>query len=274
MAHEHQERYSKLVDAKLRATLIKKDGVIFNNRYEGNPTAGAVKIPVRDTEVAVNAYSKTDGADPTHGDTAYITVTIDKDYAVNEIIDGFDAAAVPDNLVADRLDSAGYSLALQVENDATDVLVAAATKMSATEASTSETAYNTVVDARAELSKVYVPNDGKRFLLASPDFYALILKDTEHFTHATDLGDEVIKTGAVGKIAGFLVFEDYTLPDNVEFIVGHPNWCTRVNEWMVPVKIQDLSGSGKYIGASAVQGRRVYAHKVTKPKTLLKKTTA
>ena len=274
MAHEHQERYSKLVDAKLRATLIKKDGVIFNNRYEGNPTAGAVKIPVRDTEVAVNAYSKTEGAEPTHGDTTYLTVTIDKDYAVNEIIDGYDAAAVPDNLVADRLDSAGYSLALQMENDATSVLVAAAKAMSSTAVSTESTAYNTVVDARAALSKVYVPNDGKRFLLVSPDFYALLLKDTEHFVHATDLGDKVIETGAVGKVAGFLVFEDYTLPAKVEFIAGHPNWCTRVNEWMVPVKVQDLSGSGKYIGASAVQGRRVYAHKVTKANTLLKKTTA
>jgi len=45
MAHTHQERYSRLVDAKLRATLVKKDGVIFNNRYEGNPKAGVVKIP-------------------------------------------------------------------------------------------------------------------------------------------------------------------------------------------------------------------------------------
>ena len=57
MAHELQDRYSKLVDAKLRATLVKKDGVIFNNRYEGNPKAGKVKVPVRDTEVAVADYS-------------------------------------------------------------------------------------------------------------------------------------------------------------------------------------------------------------------------
>ena len=33
MAHELQDRYSKLVDAKLRATLVKKDGVIFNPQY-------------------------------------------------------------------------------------------------------------------------------------------------------------------------------------------------------------------------------------------------
>lgn len=95
MAHELQERYSALVDLKLRDVLVKKDGVIFNNRYEGDPKAGSVKVPVRDTEVVVGDYVKTTGATATHGDTAYITVTIDKDKAVNEIIDGYDAAAVP-----------------------------------------------------------------------------------------------------------------------------------------------------------------------------------
>ena len=139
MAHELQDRYSKLVDAKLRATLVKKDGVIFNNRYEGNPKAGKVKVPVRDTEVAVADYSKTDGAGATHGDTSYIDVTVDKDKAVNEIIDGFDAAAVPDNLVADRLDSAAYSMALQIEKDATTVLEAQATTFGDTSALSPET---------------------------------------------------------------------------------------------------------------------------------------
>lgn len=53
-----------------------------------------------------------------------------------------------------------------------------------------------------------------------------------------------------------------------EFICGHPNWCHRVMEWQTPVHLQDLGGSGKYIGASAVQGRKVYGIKVSKPKTL------
>ena len=45
-------------------------------------------------------------------------------------------------------------------------------------------------------------------------------------------------------------------------LAGHPRFATRAHEWQVPIKIQDLSGSGNYIGASAVQGRRVYGHKV------------
>jgi hypothetical protein len=273
MAHELMERYSKLVDAKLRATLVKKDGVIFNNRFEGDPKAGAVKIPVRDTEVAVGAYDKQGGANMTHGDTSYVTVTIDKDYAVNELIDGYDAAAVPDNLVADRLDSAGYSMALQIEQDATAVLESSATSMGDTAALTEETIYASIVDARTKMSKAHVPTD-RRWLLVSPDTYALLLKDKEHFVHATALGDQVIASGAVGKIAGFTVFEDPTLSAKTEYIAGHPDWCTRVREWKVPVEVVNLKGSGKWIGASAVQGREIYAHKVTKAKTVYKKTNA
>ena len=125
MAHEAQVRYSNLVDLKLRATLVKKVGVICNNRYEGSPKAGSVKVPVRDTEVSVNDYNKQTGAEKTHGDTAYLTVNIDHDKAVNEIIDGFDAESVPGQLVADRLDSAGYSLALQADTDGSAELTTA-----------------------------------------------------------------------------------------------------------------------------------------------------
>ena len=102
MPHTARERYSELVDAKLRATIVKRVGVICNNRYEGTPKAGAVKVPVRDTEVAVADYNKKTGSTMTHGDTSYLTVTIDKDKAVNELIDGFDAESVPGKLVADH----------------------------------------------------------------------------------------------------------------------------------------------------------------------------
>lgn len=267
MAHTLQERYSKLIDLKLRATLVKKDGVIFNNRYEGDPKAGKVKVPVRDTEVAIGDYSKTDGATATHGDTAYVDVAIDKDKAVNEIIDGYDAAAVPDNLVADRLDSAAYSLALQIEKDATTALETSATTFGDTTALSKDNIYDTIVDVRTTMSKAYVPNDNRRFLLVSPEVFGLILKSPE-FIRATTLGDAVVQTGAAGRIAGFNVFEDTTLSATTDFIAGHPDWCTRVNEWSVAVHLQDLGGSGKYIGASAVQGRRIYAHKITKAKTL------
>ena len=47
---EKSTRYSALVDAKARDAIVLKDGVIFNNRYEGSAKAGAVKV--RKTGVA------------------------------------------------------------------------------------------------------------------------------------------------------------------------------------------------------------------------------
>lgn len=274
MAHTLQERYSQLIDIKLRALLVKKDGVIFNNRYEGNPKAGKVKVPVRDTEATVAQYDKANGISATQGTTTYLDVPIDKDYAVNEIIDGYDAAAVPDNLTADRLDSASYALALQMEKDATAVLEAGATQYDDTTALTKDNIYEKIVGVRTSMSKANVPNDNRRWLLVTPDVYALVITSPE-FIKASNLGDAVVQTGAVGRIAGFNVYEDNTLTaESTEFIAGHPDWCTRVNEWQVPVHLQDVNGSGKYIGASAVQGRKIYAHAVTKKSTLFIKKKA
>lgn len=128
------------------------------------------------------------------------------------------------------------------------------------------------MDARTKQSVENVPTEG-RWLLVSPETYGLLLKSPE-FIKASDLGDAVVQSGAVGRIAGYTVFEDSTLGENVEYIAGHPNWFARVEEWQVPVHVQDLAGSGEYIGAVAVQGRKVYAHKVTKAKTILVKKKA
>ena len=260
MAHISQERYSKLVKAKVRKELVLKDGVVFNNDYEGDPTAGSVKIPVRDTEVAVSDYDKANGIAAGTGGTSYETMVIDKDKAVNEIIDGFDAEAVPDNLVADRLDSAGYSLASQIDNDGATVLLAGSTKVNES-ALDKDNIYGKIVDLRTAMSKANIPNDGKRYLLVTPDTMALILKSPE-FISASSLGDEVKESGAVGKIANFLVIEWNDDTANLSMVAGHPRFATRAEEFSVPVKLQNLDGSGKYIGASAVQGRDVYGHKV------------
>ena len=115
-------------------------------------------------------------------------------------------------------------------------------------------------------------------MIVSPEYLELLLQDSL-FVKQGDLSQELVQQGVVGKIAGFLVFESNNMDfesttrvaskkTTTEFICGHPNWCHRVQEWQVPVHLQDLNGSGKYIGASAVQGRKVYGLKVSKPKTL------
>ena len=278
MAHENQERWSKFVDVKLRNNLVTRDNLIFNSRHEGDPKAGKVKIPVRDTEVAVKKYDKAKGLDPETGSTTYLDLNIDQDEAVNELIDGYDAASVPDGIVAERLDSAGYSLGLSIDKKSIEALQAVSgATISATKTAVTETnAYKLVLEAKRVLSRKGVPADG-RFLIVAPEFLEVLMLD-DHFIKQGDLSQELVQNGVIGKIAGFNVFEsnnmDYESTTRVskktttEFIAGHPNWCHRVMEWQVGVHLQDLAGSGNFIGASAVQGRKIYGLLVSKPQTL------
>lgn len=283
-AHAHQERWSSLVDAKLRQNLVTRDNYIFNTNYEGNPKAGKVKIPVRDIEVTVKDYDKVAGVDPENGTTTYTELNIDHDKSVNELIDGYDAAAVPDNVVADRLDSAGYSLALEMDQKSINLLeTTPGIKVCATKtAATDQTAYKEILSAKTYLTRKGVPQAG-RWLICSPEFMAILMLD-DHFIRQGDLSQELKNAGAVGSVAGFAVFESgntmyedaelvASKKTTTEFIAGHPNWCHRVQEWAVAVHVQDLSGSGKYIGASAVQGRKVYGLKISKPQTVYVKRT-
>lgn len=282
MAHELQTKYSNLVDEKLRATLVTKDNLIFNSRYEGDPKAGMVKVPVRDTEVEVKTYDKQNGVDISEGSTSYFDLMIDNDEAVNELIDKYDAKAVPDGIVAERIDSAGYSLGLSMDTksirklETTSGVTIATSKTAITET----TAYKQVLIAKRIQSRMGVPKDG-RWLIASPEFMEMLLMD-DHFVRQGDLSQQLLEQGAVGKIAGYVVFEsNNTMFENAEivsgkktstdFICGHPNWCHRVQDWSVPVDVQPLTNN--YIGAAAVQGRKVYGIGISKPKTVYVKRT-
>lgn len=259
MAHESQERYSSLVLAKMRAENILKDGIVFNNDYEGDPVAGSVKVPVRDDEVKVGDYDRSAGGDLSESSTVYRPILINREKYVNELIDGYDAASVPDNLVADRLGSAGYSMATTLDRDGASTLISQGTRVN-TSAISASTVYSDVVDIRTMMSKANVPNDGRRYLLVTPDIYAAMLK-SPLFVDASNLGDEVKQSGAVGKIAGFTVYEWNDDTANLAMIAGHPRYATRVNAWKIPISVNDLK-DGKHIGASAVQGRSVYGHEV------------
>ncbi|MGI6579933.1 MAG: hypothetical protein ACOX3H_06820 [Saccharofermentanales bacterium] len=272
MAHEAQKRYANMVLAKLRATLVTRDQFIFNSNFEGDPTAGMVKVPVRDTEVSVRDYDKAKGIDLEEGSTTYMDLPIDNDKAVNEIIDGFDAASVPDGIIVERLDSAGYSMGLSIDKESIGLLETGGTVIGDTAASTKANILTKIVDARTALSKANVPAD-MRYLIVSPEIYGLLLL-SEEFIKAGDLSQELVAAGVIGRIAGFNVFESNNLAEGTEFIAGHPGWSHRVMEWAVPVKLQDLGGSGKFIGASAVQGRLVYGQMISRALTVQVKTKA
>lgn len=259
MAHALQDRFTGPVLKLARKMMVTNENEIFSTDYEGSPKAGAVKIPTRNTEVAVGDYNTVTGQAPAGGTTTYTTITIGNDKAVNEIIDGYEASAVPDGLAAQRLDSAAYALANTVDADAIGVLEAEGTTATAA-VPTTTTAYGLFMDEMVELDKADIPRDG-RFLIVSPSFYSNV-KQNVVAVSASNLADATIATGKLGTLDGVPVYMSNNVAATTEFIVGHMGWCQRVMEFTVPVSIQDLAN--EFIGASAVQGRYVFEHAVTK----------
>ena len=259
-----QERYAPLVEAKLRAESVFAH--LFNNRYEGSPKAGAVKVPVR-TDATVGDYDIANGGTLSSPSTSYVTVVTDNDHYVNELIDGYVAVAVPDNLIAERLDSAAFALA-----DKIDVMLAALCKSGGTADTTSgttattSTLYGYLIDDIETLAAAKV-RKADMWIAMRPATYATLLKSDE-FIKATTGDIEAWGAGYVGHIGGVPVYETPNLPNGVEFVIGNRAYCHYVAEWAVPVAVNDLA-DGVHIGASAVQGRQVWGAKISKATTVL-----
>lgn len=271
MAHEKRVNYSDRVLQRMEKSLVTKNNFIFNTNWEGNPIAGSVKIPVMGG-ATVQDYNPATGMAPTEGETTYIEVMVTKDKAVNEIIDGWDAAAVPGNLVAMRLTRGGRALATTLDADGLAKLATDGTILENTTALTKTTAYEALVDAFTQQSEADVTMEN-RYAIVKPSVHALLLKSSD-FIKQSDLGQELVEKGVVGKVAGYNILVSNNMPANVEFICGHADCCTRINAWQKQIKIVDLDGDANYVGACAVKGRMKYDHAVTIKEGIIVKTVA
>lgn len=241
----------------------------FSRDYEGTPTAGAVKVPVRNTDVTMRDYDIKNGIGLEQSTTSYLTVPIDKNKGLNELIDGYEAEAVPDNIVAQRLESAAYSSAKTLEDDAIAALITTNTASTQPD-STKENVYENIVKDIANVAKLGVDKN-RMYVAISYDIESLLLTDEKYSNTASQIGAELAREGIVNKINGVKVITQ-DLGENVEYIVYAIDWCQRIDEWKVNPVIVDLTnGSDKYIGASALKGRFVYENVVTDAKAVIVK---
>lgn len=269
MAHEGRVKYSEMVLQKMNKKLVTKDNFIFNTDYEGDPISGSVKVHVAG-DVTVADYDAVNGIEATQGSTTYVDVLVTKDKAINEIIDGWDAVSVPGDLVATRLHRAGTALATTLDADGLNVLATEGTVLDNTTALTKSTAYEAIVDAFTTQSEADITVEN-RYVIVKPAVYAMLLKSSD-FIKQSALSQEMVAKGVIGQIAGYNVLISNNMPANVEFIAGHADCATRINAWKKPVKLVDLDGSSKYVGACAVKGRMKYDHKVMIPAGIIVKT--
>lgn len=257
--HKRQERYADAIVKLMRQQFnIRAE---FSRDYEGNPTAGAVEVPTRNDDITLSDYDVKNGVELTQSATDYLPVLVDKHKACNELIDGYEAEAVPDNLKAQRMESAGYVIGKALELDAINALVSGGTKSSDTTAMTEANVYKKIATLVKNLKARGISTNDLRIAIDA-DTELLLLSDDKFANTSATLGAELVRNGVIGRINGVQVKPNYLLPANVECIVYAVPWCQAVDEWKVEPTINNLA-DGKHIGASALQGRMVYTDVVT-----------
>ena len=257
--HKRRETYANEVLAMAKSkTNIYED---FSTDYEIDGATGGIKVPTRSATVTISDYDILNGIELTQSATDYVDLPVDKNYAINELIDGYEAEAVPDNIRANRIEAAGYSLGLKKENMAITELVTNGTTSSDTTALTEEDAYKKIAAEVSNMKKRNMEMSEMR-IVVDADTELLLLTDEKFANTSGQLGAELVREGVIGKINGVPVKTNYLLPENVEFIIYDKRFIQKYEVWAVEPSINNLA-DGKHIGASALQGREVGGLKVT-----------
>ena len=257
--HNRQERYAESIVKLFRKQLVVRNE--FMRDYEGNPTAGAVNVPVRAVDVALNNYDVVNGVSLTTSATTYLNIPVNNHKAINELIDGYEASAVPDNLVAQRLESGAYTIGTTLELDAINELVDHGTTESSTTALTEETAFKTIATSIKDIKKLGV-DLMDIIVVVSPETELLLQTDTKFANTSGQLGAELVRDGVIGKIVGANTKMSANLPANVEYIVFAKPWAQAIDEWKIEPSVVNIMDDA-HVGASKLAGRMVYADKLT-----------
>ena len=246
----------------------------FTRDYEGSPKAGAVKVPVRNVDVEVQDYDIVAGADLTTSATTYLDIPVSKNQVINELIDGYEASAVPDNLIAQRLESGAYSIAKTLEDNALETLTTEGnfTESATASASTEATIYANILKDIAQLKKLGIKSNRIKVAIDS-NTEVMLLTDEKYSNTASQIGAELARNGVVGKINGCEVITVDLSKVGAEYIVYAPDWCKAIDEFVIAPRIVDLKDAG-HVGASKLEGRMVYANAVTNKNAVVVKKNA
>ena len=257
--HKRQERYADTIVKLMRKEFNIRNE--FSRDYEGDPTAGAVNVPTRNGDITLSDYDILNGITMTQSATDYLQILVDGHKAFSELVDGYEAEAVPDNLKAQRLESAAYVTGKALEMSAIAALINGGTTEASTTETTEDNVYKTIATSVKNLKARGISTDGLR-IAVSADTELKLLTDSKFANTAGTLGAELVRNGVIGKINGVQVKPNYLLPENCEYIVYAPAWCQAIDEWKVAPSFNDIK-DGKHVGASALQGRMIYKDVVT-----------
>ncbi len=179
---------------------------------------------------------------------------------MNELIDGYEASAVPDNIRAQRIESAGYSVGYKKESDAVKALEKG-TVSSDTEATDETNAYKKIIREVKNMKKRGMKVSEMRIAI-NADVEEALLIDEKFANTSSTIGAELVREGVIGKIGGVPVKPNYLMSEDIEFVIYDKRFCQKYTVWKKEPVIEDIKDD-KHIGASHLVGRQVGGIMVT-----------
>ena len=203
--------YIPIVIGKKLSAVLDKSGVMMqcvNKDYEGDIKAkgDTVRIIVPG-DVAVSTYQGTISSyEELSGTSKDLLIDQEKIFAfkvpdITKSQTGLDLVEkyIERAKVALDLEKDTYIFSKHVDVPADNILGTTTAPV----AITTSNIYSKIAGLRKILANNNAFASGKRpWLVISPDIETLLIQSTE-FTHATQLGDEVLKEGQIGRVAGF-----------------------------------------------------------------------
>jgi len=272
-------------NAELLTTLEKRhvfgQGSVSNRDYEGDIAEYGDTVHIGSlADPTISNYVKNVTAiNPQTLTTTDQTLVIDQSKYFAFEVDDVDARQVRNagGLLSKAAERAAFGLA-----DTADIFLAttmttgAGTILTPADVATADAAFLLIRNLRLKLDKNNIPSEG-RFVVVSPEFYALILGDNR-FIDASRYGSaDPIRNGEVGKAVGFTIYVSNNLPAGTAgtppevsnfIIAGHPMALTFAEQIRKTEAYRPESAFG-----DAIKGLHLYGAKVVRPEALVVQDT-
>lgn len=266
------EVWSAAILEALRAKLVFPS--LCNRDYEGDIREAGDTVHITGyNDVTVHEYVR--------GQAITVDDVTDKEAAVLKIdqsdyfafkVNDLDKTQAKADLTGKFTNSAAYNMMKNVENYISNLMdTAVSTPAKTMSVGTPADAYLAVVEAGRKLDVQNVPDEG-RWLVVSPDFYALLLQDSR-FIEGTEAGHNTLLNGVVGQVRGFTVVKSNNVPSkkaspDTQSILAGTNAAVTFAQQVSKVEAMRMQTDF----ADMVRGLDLYGAKVIRPECLTKIT--
>lgn len=184
-------------------------GNLVDRSYEGEVRFGNTLKLNRPDNITVGDYSGTVTYQSPTSTQRTLTINQQKYFAFK--VDDISRVQANVDLVDAYSQRAAYALADAVDQYIASLYTAAGAGTATLDiTAATPKVYEACVELGRLLDEQNVPRQG-RWVVVSPKVYAALLKDT-NFVRATETGQQMLLTGAVGQVAGFSVFVSNNVP--------------------------------------------------------------